>query len=227
VSEGNPNLEALAGDGPLLLFGGTFDPIHLGHLRPAEEVRQRVGAERVVLVPCGDPPHRPAPGTSGEHRLAMARAAVRGRPTVEVLDWEVRASGPSYTVRTLEWLREHLGPRPILTIIGSDAFTQLHHWYQWERMLELTHIAAVRRPGTSVEALESPLAEALAPRWTDDPATFREQPAGAVMPFDVTRLDISATAIRQCVAEGHSPRFLLPRDVEEYITEHGLYRDGT
>ena len=226
MTEQSP-LSALAGEGPLLLFGGTFDPIHLGHLRPAEEVRQRVGAERVMLVPCGDPPHRPPPGTSGEHRLAMAQAAVRGRATVEVLDWEVRASGPSYTVRTLEWLRERLGSRPILTIIGSDAFTQLHHWYQWERLLELTHIAAVRRPGTAVDALESPLAEALADRWTEDAATLWQQSAGAVMAFDVTRLDISATAIRASVAAGKSPRFLIPRDVEEYITAHGLYRDGT
>jgi nicotinate-nucleotide adenylyltransferase len=209
----------------LLLLGGTFDPVHFGHLRPAEEVRVALGAERVVLVPCGDPPHREAPETPADHRLAMARAAAEGRPTVEVLDWEVRSEGPSYTVRTLEWLRERLGRRPIVTIIGSDAFTQLHHWHQWERLIDLTHVAAVRRPGTALAELESPLAEALDGRWRDTPADIHAEPGGRVMAFDVTRLDISATAIRELVAAGRSPRFLLPRSVEEYLTTHDLYRD--
>ncbi|MFA9460404.1 nicotinate-nucleotide adenylyltransferase [Thiohalorhabdus methylotrophus] len=214
----------MEGTGPLLLLGGTFDPVHFGHLRPGEEVRQRVGAERVVLVPSGEPPHRTAPKTPAAHRLAMTRKAVSGHPTLGVLDWEAEASGPSYTVRTLEWLRERLGERPILIIIGSDAFTQLNHWHQWERMLELTHIAAVRRPGTSLEALDPELSGALEGRWTKDPAVLHERPAGSVMAFDVTRLDISATAIRTMVAAGESPRFLLPQQVEEYISAHGLYR---
>ncbi|SCX98862.1 nicotinate-nucleotide adenylyltransferase [Thiohalorhabdus denitrificans] len=224
MTEGTGALDPLGGEGPLLLMGGTFDPVHYGHLRPAEEVRQRVGAERVVLVPSGEPPHRAAPKTPAAHRLAMTRAAVAGFPTLGVLDWEVQAAGPSYTVRTLEWLRERLGRRPILIIIGSDAFTQLNHWHQWERMLDLTHIAAVRRPGTSLEALEPELARALEGRWTESPAVFHEQPAGAVMAFDVTRLDISATAIREMVGAGASPRFLLPHQVEEYLSAHGLYR---
>jgi nicotinate-nucleotide adenylyltransferase len=208
-----------------VLLGGTFDPVHFGHLRPAEEVRVALGAEHVALVPCGDPPHRAAPDTPAEHRLAMVQAAVEDRPTLAVLDWEVRSEGPSYTVRTLEWLRERLGWRPIVTIIGSDAFTQLHHWHQWERLIELTHVAAVRRPGTALSELESPLAEALAGRWSEHPADLRREPGGRVMAFDVTRLDISATAIRELVAAGQNPRFLLPRTVEDYLATHGLYRD--
>lgn len=219
------NGDPFPGDGPLVLLGGTFDPIHFGHLRPAEEVRAALGAEQAVLVPCGDPPHRDAPETPAEHRLAMAEMAAQGRPTLAVLDWEVRTEGPSYTVLTLEWLRERLGRRPIVTIIGSDAFTKLHHWHQWERLIDLTHVAAVRRPGTALAELESPLAEALAGRWSDDPAELRREPAGRVMAFDVTRLDISATAIRELMAAGQSPRFLLPRTVEEYLATHGLYRD--
>ena len=227
-------------------MGGTFDPVHFGHLRPAEEVRAALGAERAVLVPCGDPPHRDAPDTPAEHRLAMAETAAEGRPTLAVLDWEVRSAGPSYTVRTLEWLRERLGRRPIVTIIGSDAFTKLHHWHQWERLIDLTHVAAVRRPGipaessqsgpgsgglpssqagTALAGLESPLAEALEGRWCDTPAAIHAEPGGRVMAFDVTRLDIRATAIRELTAAGRSPRFLLPRSVEEYLTTHGLYRD--
>lgn len=217
--------DPLRGEGPLVLMGGTFDPVHFGHLRPAEEVRAAVGADQALLVPCGDPPHRDAPDTPAEHRLAMVRAAAEDRPTVGVLDWEVRSEGPSYTVRTLEWLRERLGPRPIVTIIGSDAFTQLHHWHQWERLIDLTHVAAVRRPGTSLDGLEPPLAEALAGRWSSEPADLRAQSGGRAMAFDVTRLDISATAIRELMAAGRSPRFLLPRTVEDYLATHDLYRD--
>jgi len=217
--------DPLAGDGPLVLMGGTFDPVHFGHLRPAEEVRVALGAERVVLVPCGDPPHRAAPDTPAEHRLAMARAAAADHATLSVLDWEVRTEGPSYTVLTLEWLRERLGRRPIVTIMGSDTFTHLHHWHQWERLIDLTHIAAVRRPGTPIGEPESPLAEALAGRWTDNPADLEQAGGGRVMAFDVTRLDISATAIRELTAAGQSPRFLLPRNVEAYLDTHELYRD--
>ncbi len=222
----SPN-DPLAGTGPLVLLGGTFDPIHFGHLRAGEEVRAAVGAERLVLVPCGDPPHRPDPHTSAGHRLAMTRAAVEGEDTVAVLDWEVRSEGPSYTVRTLAWLRERLGDRPILIIVGTDAFSQLHHWHQWERLLEMAHIAAVRRPGNPLEALDPPLAEALAARWVEEPAAFREAPAGRVRVFDVTRLDISATAIRSMVAAGGSPRFLVPKTVEDYLAAHELYRQGS
>ncbi len=218
--------EPLRGEGPLPLLGGTFDPIHFGHLRPAEEVRAALGAERFLLIPCGDPPHRDSPLTSAEHRLALTRAAVEGREAAEVLDWEVRAEGPSYTVRTLEWLRERLGRRPIVTMIGSDAFTQLHHWHQWQRLLELTHIAALRRPGAPLQSLEEPLATALAGRWAQRPEDLAEEPAGRVMAFDVTRLDISATEIRQLVAAGRSPRFLLPRTAEDYIAAHELYRQA-
>ena len=219
--------DPLAGSGPLVLLGGTFDPVHFGHLRAGEEVRAAVGAERLLLVPCGDPPHRPAPHTSAGHRLAMSRAAAEDEPTVAVLDWEVRAEGPSYTVRTLEWLRERLGERPILIIVGTDAFVQLHHWHQWERLLEMAHIAVVRRPGADLDGVEPPLAEAVRGRWLSDPAVFAESPAGWVRAFDVTRLDISATAIRGMVGGGGSPRFLVPRKVEEYLAAHDLYRQGS
>ncbi len=215
----NP-FDPFPGEGPLLWLGGTFDPIHFGHLRPAEEVREALGAHRALLIPCGDPPHRVSPRASAEHRLAMVHAAVKGRPTMDVLDWEVHAEGLSYTVRTLEWLRE----RPIITMIGSDAFIQLHHWHQWERLLDLTHIAVLRRGGVPLHPLEEPLAEALATRWVDRLEKLVQGPAGWVRAFDVTRLDISATQIRELIAAGQSPRFLLPRTAEDYIATHELYR---
>ena len=207
-------------DGPVVLLGGTFDPVHFGHLRTAEEVRRTLGAERFLLVPSGEPPHRPTPRTPAAHRLAMAEAAVMDRPEAAVLGWEVAAEGPSYTVRMLEWLRERLGNRSVSIIVGSDAFTGLHQWHQWPRLLELAHIVTVRRPGTGWTELESPLAEAVADRWTDDPAVLARSAAGAVLALEVTRLDISATAIRA----GAGPAFLVPSNVEHYIDTHDLYR---
>jgi nicotinate-nucleotide adenylyltransferase len=137
----------------------------------------------------------------------------------------VRADGPSYTVRTLEWLREHLGERPVSIIVGSDAFAALHHWHQWRRLLELAHIVTVRRPGSDWQALPSPLAEAVADRWVDDPGPLTAHSAGSVLALEVTRLDISATAIRRGAAEGRSPAYLVPSNVESYIDSHDLYRD--
>lgn len=218
-------LDPGSAEGPLLVFGGTFDPIHFGHLRAAEEVRQMLQAEQVLLVPAGDPPHRSPPRTSGAHRLAMVQSAVAAERGFTVLDWEVRSQGPSYSVKTLGWLRERFGSWSIVFIMGSDAFEQLHTWYQWQRLLELAHIAVVQRPGTPLDPLVPSLGQALRGRWAETAAELGQSPGGRVVVFEITRLDISATAIRSLVSRGHSPRFLLPQAVEDYIGEHELYQD--
>ena len=218
--------DALAGhQGPLLFLGGTFDPLHFGHLRPAEEVRQALGLDRVWLVPAGDPPHRETPGATGPERLAMVETAVAEYPTLGVLDWEVTSEGPSYTVRTLGWLRERLGREPVITIMGSDAFVGLDRWYRWEELLERGHVAVVRRPGADLAGMSPELEAALAGRWCEEPADLLTAPAGRVAVLEVTRLDVSATAIRGLVAAGRSPRFLAPESVESHIWAHGLYSD--
>lgn len=218
--------DALAGHaGPFLFLGGTFDPLHFGHLRPAEEVRQALGLDRVWLIPAGDPPHREPPGATGSERLAMVASAVADYPTLGVLDWEVSAEGPSYTVRTLGWLRERLGEVPVITIMGSDAFVQLDRWHRWGGLLERGHIAVVRRPGASLDGMSTELEAALDGRWCGNPTGLLEGPAGRVAALEVTRLDISATAVRELVAAGRSPRFLVPGAVEAHIRAGGLYQN--
>ncbi|ATE62269.1 nicotinate-nucleotide adenylyltransferase [Thauera sinica] len=220
-----------SGPGPLGLLGGTFDPIHLGHLRLAEEAREALGLERVRLIPAGLPPHRGLPGSTADDRLAMTHLAVAGNPGLEVDDGEVRAAQKSYTVLTLERLRTELGgQRPLVLILGADAFQGLPSWHRWTELFELAHIAVANRPGYAPHgrrwpAVLSPeLDAACRGRMTNDPAALRHQPAGRVVPFDMTPLAISASLIRDLLRGSHSARYLLPDTVLDYIDLHDLYR---
>lgn len=133
--------------GPLGLFGGTFDPVHLGHLRLAEEAREALGLASVRWIPAGQPPHRGAPRLSGAHRLAMVRLAVAGNPAFQVDGAEVESPGPSYTVTTLERLRRELGPeQPLVLLLGADAFAGLPGWHRWQALLGLAHLVVLHRP---------------------------------------------------------------------------------
>ncbi|MDD3674546.1 nicotinate-nucleotide adenylyltransferase [Thauera propionica] len=226
-----PPTEQPDGGGPLGLLGGTFDPIHLGHLRLAEEAREALGLARVRLIPAGQPPHRGEPGSTADDRLAMAQLAAAGNPGLEIDDGEVRAERKSYTVLTLERLRAELGPqRPLVLILGADAFEGLPTWHRWQEIFGLAHIAVANRPGYSPHARRWPatlspeLAAACQDRHTADPADLRHTPAGHVMPFDMTPLAISASLIRDLIGNGHSARYLLPDSVLDYIGSHGLYR---
>ena len=216
---------------PLGLLGGTFDPIHLGHLRLAEEARETLALERVRLIPAGQPPHRGQPGSTADDRLAMVQLAASGNPGLEVDDGEVRITQKSYTVLTLERLRAELGPqRPLVLILGADAFEGLPGWHRWQELFALTHIAVANRPGYSPHARRWPatlspeLATACQDRHTTDPADLRTAPAGRVIPFDMTPLAISASLIRDLIGNGHSARYLLPDSVLGYIGTHRLYR---
>ncbi|THF65034.1 nicotinate-nucleotide adenylyltransferase [Pseudothauera rhizosphaerae] len=217
--------------GPLGLLGGTFDPIHLGHLRLAEEAREALGLARVRLTPAGRPPHRDTPHCSSAHRLAMVRLAAAGNPAFEVDDSEIRAATPSYTVPTLERLRAELGlARPLVLILGADAFQGLPDWHRWEEIFTLAHVAVANRPGHAPHGRRWPgvlspaLDAACAGRIASDPASITGTPAGLVVPFDMTPLDISASLIRDLLAHGASARYLLPDSVLDYIGLHHLYR---
>jgi len=138
--------------GPLGVFGGTFDPIHLGHLRLAEEARERLGLESVAFIPAGQPPHRDAPRSTAADRLAMVRLATASNPSFSVDDSEVFAAAMSYTVPTLERLRASVGPkRPLVVILGADAFQGLPTWHRWREIVQLAHIAVGNRPGHPLE----------------------------------------------------------------------------
>lgn len=206
----------------IALFGGTFDPVHYGHLRAASEVAEQLGVDDFRLLPAGQPPHRNGTFAAARHRLAMLELALTPHPDLAVDDREVRRDGPSYMVDTLADLRFEAGDRPIILCLGQDAANTLERWHEWTRLLDLAHIVVMTRPDSQPgysEALRSFLEE----RWTEGPSTLMEVPAAQVCNVNVTRLAISSTDIRTQLAEGRDPRFLLPATVLTYIRKHRLY----
>lgn len=193
---------------PLALFGGTFDPVHLGHLSVAWEAAELLDAE-VRLVPASVPPHRPPPRASASQRVAMLQAALRGQDRLQLDTRELDRSGPSYTVDTLAALRAEHSARPLVLLVGVDAFTGLSSWHRWRELFQLAHIGILHRPGFSRE-LPAALADEVENRYTTNPDDLRAAPAGRVIELDVTPLEVSATRIRQLLAEGRDPRYLLP-----------------
>jgi nicotinate-nucleotide adenylyltransferase len=213
------------GRAPIGIMGGTFDPVHFGHLRLAEEAAEILGLECVRWIPAGHPSHRNAPMASAVHRLEMVKLAIAGNPTFELDDAEIQQRRPSYTVETLERLRRELGAaRPIVLLLGTDSFRNLTTWERWRDLFELAHIFVGLRPGHSLTPGGMP-AE-LAAQWRKRPGTPEEivaRPAGRVVIYATTALDISASAIRAHFAQGLSPRYLLPGAVLEYIEAQGIY----
>lgn len=208
---------------PVGILGGTFDPIHFGHLRPALELCQALGLDHVRLIPARQPPHRSAPVASPEQRAAMAQAAVAGESCLAVDTRELARPGPSYTYDTLSSLRAELGGLSLCLILGSDAFAGLHTWHRWSELIELAHIVVVQRPGAAPLA-QGEVAEVLGSRYIEDPAPLHRSPAGCVLRWPVTQLAISATGIRAMIAAGKSPRYLLPDSVWELIKRDAIYR---
>lgn len=211
---------------PCGILGGTFDPIHFGHLRLAEEACEALDLAEVRWIPAGQPPHRAAPRVDAMHRLEMVRRAVAGNPAFAVDDAETRSAAPSYTVTSLERLRAAAGARPLVLLMGADAFLGLASWHRWRELFALAHIGVATRPGFEFSPQEFPaeLAEACADRLGRNPGALREGPAGQVVAFDMTPLDISASIVRARLAAGLSVRYLLPDPVREYIDQHHLYR---
>lgn len=205
------------------LLGGTFDPIHFGHLRGALEATECLRLDELRLVPNARPPHRDQPGATPEQRLAMVRLAVDNGSDLRVDDRELKRDRLSYSVETLESLRSELGDTVTLfMIIGWDAFGGLPGWHRWEELLELSNLVVLQRPDYDPE-LPEVLKDLLAARSVSDPASANAS-AGQIICLSQTPLAISATHIRELVAANRSPRFLLPDAVLEYIETHGLYR---
>ena len=214
---------------PVGVFGGTFDPVHAGHLRLAEEAAERLGLAEIRWVPAGQPAHREAPQVTPAHRLQMVRLATAGNPRFNVDPGEIESGQPSYTVPTLERLRAELGARrPLVLLLGADAFAGLATWHRWESLFGLAHLAVAHRPGFPIEAASLPaqLAAHYRQRRAENPARLAERPAGAIVTYAMTQLDISATQIRTLLANGQSPRYLLPDEVIAYIARHHLYRSA-
>ena len=207
---------------PLALYGGTFDPIHFGHLRTALEVGEALGGAEVRLLPAHVPPMRGAPGATAEQRRRMVELAVEGVEGLSLDDRELRREGPSYMVDTLAEVRAEVGEQPICLILGMDAFARLDGWHEWRRLTELAHLVVMNRPG-SRPPLEGAVADLLNARRVDLHHELERRPAGSILVQTVSALEISATDIRRRIRAGHDIRFLLPEAVREFIAEQRLY----
>jgi len=209
-------------DEPLALFGGTFDPVHYGHLRCADEARQKLGLNKLYLLPVGTPPHRKPPQATTRQRLEMLHLAQAEFPQLEIDDRETRRSGPSYMVDTLQELRTEFPQTPLLLLIGQDAANHLHSWFHWEQLFELTHIVILTRPGAKAE-YRSDLARQMQRRVSADVQALCHSDAGGVLYLQVASIDVSATSIKSIMRLGRSPKSMLPSVVLDYINENQLY----
>ncbi len=207
---------------PMGIFGGTFDPIHYGHLRPAFELMEALRLPEVRFMPAGTPPHRGEPVADAELRLKMVASAIEGQPGFVVDDRELHREGPSYSVDTLLDLRAEYAHRSLCLIVGMDAFLGLPKWYHWRELLQLAHVVVAHRPGWSVPDL-GPLRELLVDRGTGRVGDLHESRAGRIYIHAVTQLEIASTDIRRIVAGGGDPRFLMPDGVRKIILESGCY----
>lgn len=204
------------------VLGGTFDPVHYGHLRPAVEVGAALGLDHIRLVPARVSPLRDSPGASGADRLAMLQAAVEAESDLVVDDRELERAGPSYTVETLLSLAAEYPGARLFFIMGSDAFAGFERWHRWQEIIASAHLVVSRRP----EA-ELTIPPGLAGAVTDDLGALGRADAGSVYVQHVTALDISATAIRHAAASGGDLRYLMPEAARRYLEQYRLYSPDT
>ena len=213
---------------PIGILGGTFDPIHFGHLRLAQELAEKLKLDHVRFIPSGTPPHRGVPRASAADRLAMVGLAIEGNVLFTVDDRETKRAGPGYMVDTLAELRAEVGAnRPLALLLGADAFLELATWNRWHELFNLAHIIVAHRPGFPVDAwhnrMPHPLAREYASRTMQQPFAAHLAPAGGVVVIAIAALDISATMIRDCIRSRASPRYLLPDSVLDYIQTRRIY----
>jgi nicotinate-nucleotide adenylyltransferase len=220
------------GNSGIGILGGTFNPVHYGHLRAAEEVRDRIGLEKILFIPSGNPPLKNRDLASAEDRFEMTRLAIASNPSFELSDVEYRKDGTSYTVDTLLALKEMHPGKEFSFILGIDAFLDIPLWHHPERIMELTNFVVVSRPCFSFATLSSRIAaekEELAAMDGNQHGVYRTtvDRGGEVRLMNITPLDISATVIRRLVKEGMSIKYLLPESVESFIISHNLYKEGS
>lgn len=208
------------------LLGGTFNPIHYGHLRTAQELADALGFDEVRFIPSANPPHRTTPEVSAEHRAAMVQLAIADNPLFKLDMRELARTGASYMIDTLISLRDELGEHAVLCLImGSDAFVKLDTWHHWQKLLDYCHIILVQRPNIAPDQpkLSVELTRLLHDHYTENVDDLTEKTNGHIHMQKVTPLEISATRIRESLKAGHSVRYLMPDNVIAYIATHKLY----
>ena len=213
---------------PIGILGGTFDPIHFGHLRLAEEMLELANLRQIRFIPTGTPPHRAAPKTPALHRSAMVQLAIASQPAFVLDGREVNRTTPCYTVDTLRELRAELGTaQPLCLLMAGDAFLQLHPWHEWEQLFELAHVVVGYRPGFTLEERIHTATPELRQHYQQrlcSVEALSQQSCGGITELAIPKLEISATDIRRRVAEGRTIRYLLPSAVANYIHQHHLYQ---
>lgn len=208
---------------PLALLGGTFDPVHVGHLRAAIEAREALAADEIRLLPCALPAHREQPEVGAEQRLQMLQAAVAGIQGLRCDDRELRRSGPSFTYDTLVSVRAEIGSaRPLVLVLGADAFAGLPGWHRWRELTSLAHIAVLTRPDAH-GLIDPRLEELLATAGCSDTMDLRRSAQGRVLRLQIPPLPVSSTLVRERLRGGRSVRFLVPDAVLGLIESHGWY----
>lgn len=211
---------------PIGIFGGTFDPVHYGHLRTAFELQQALGFAEVRFLPAGNPPHRRHPLADADLRLRMVRAATEGHRGFVVDDREIRKTSPSYSVETLAELRRENPDRSLCMIVGMDAFLGLPKWHQWQDLLQLSHLVVSHRPGWRAPS-SGILGELLVDHATGRIADLHDVTCGRIFIHAVTQLEISSTELRLLIAARRDPRFLLPDAVRKIILDTGCYLENS
>lgn len=211
---------------PMGVFGGTFDPIHYGHLRTAFEMLQALRFRDVRFIPCGDPPHRGTTYADAELRFRMVQVAIAGQDGFISDDREIRRDGPSYTIDTLNSLRAEFPDRSLGLILGMDAFLGLPNWHRWDEILDVAHIVVAHRPGWRAPDI-GPLGELLSEHGTHRVKDLHDATQGRIHIHAVTQLEISSTEIRDLVAAHRDPRFLMPDAVRDVIEESNVYMRDT
>ena len=209
------------------VFGGTFNPVHVAHLRVAEEVREALGLAKVLWIPSADPPHKRGSIAPARRRLEMVRLATASNPAFETLDLELSRPGPSYTVDTLAQLREIHPDARLWFLIGADALEEVHTWHRPERLFELASFAVFSRPGTPSRPLPERLAPDLARLFRAGPTRLEHREGHELREVAVPQLDVSASDLRRRIARGASVRYLVPDPVIDYIEKHRLYREDS
>ena len=216
--------EANSPSGPVGVFGGTFDPVHYGHLRSALELVERLELQQLRLMPCAVPPHRDVPTCDATHRAAMVELAVAGEPRLVCDKRELERRGTSYTIDSLLELRRELGAECSLCLVmGCDAVLEITGWHRWQELLDWAHVVVIARPGWQLP-VEGVVANWLQAHRLTGPGQLGAQPCGGVLIEELRPLAISSTEIRSLLAAGRSARFLLPQAVLDYIQSHSLYQ---
>jgi len=208
---------------PIGVFGGTFDPIHYGHLRSAFEMLQALSFEEMRFVPCGDPPHRGVTHASAEQRFHLVDCAIGEQEGFIADDRELRRDGPSYTIDTLASLRQEFPKRSLGLIVGMDAFLGLPGWHRWDDILDVAHIVVAHRPGWKAPDI-GVLGDLITEYGTHKVGDLHAMTHGRIHIHAVTQLEISSTEIRDLVAAGRDPRFLMPDEVRDEILNNGIYK---